>query len=564
LLSRRTFLQYAAAVQYAAALARHASALAQPGNALTLVSRFGGLPQQTPEHQVGAKPSGAANAAPALPELNTLQLTPFVDELPLPQRIVAGKGETLRITMREIAAKVHRDVPPTRMWSYGDGALAPLIEARARQPVRIDWINRLPQHHFLPIDYTLHGCGHDVPEVRACVHLHGGRTPSKDDGQPEDWFIPGRSRTCTYPLHQDAATLWYHDHAMGLNRLNVYAGLFGMFLLRDEAEDRLNLPAGQYEIPLILYDRDFTTDGQLSYPVSAIPDHPWVSEFSADAILINGKVRPYLEVEPRLYRFRLVDAANSRFFRLSVARAARDNTPAGRNRPPLHGFHQIGSDQGLLAAPVAMDVLTIAPGERADLLIDFSPLAGQTVHLRDGAFEILQLRVSGGKPAPAATLPSALRVMPPPDPAQAAQTRTITLNEYKNGVGNSMMMLLNRMHWHEPVTETPKLGTTEIWEFVNLTEDTHPMHLHMVRFRILDRRTFDPFDYLMHKKLRFVAEARPPAANETGWKDVVQCTPGEITRVLIHFDGYAGRSLYHCHILEHEANDMMRPYEVVA
>jgi len=127
-----------------------------------------------------------------------------------------------------------------------------------------------------------------------------------------------------------------------------------------------------------------------------------------------------------------------------------------------------------------------------------------------------------------------------------------------------MVMLLNRKHWHEPVTETPKLNSTEIWEFVNLTEDTHPMHMHLVRFQILDRRSFDTFDYLMYKKLRFTAAATPPAANESGWKDTVQCPKGVITRVLIRFEGYSGKYLYHCHILEHEANDMMRPFEVIA
>ena len=445
------------------------------------------------------------------------------------------------------------------MWSYGDTALAPVIEARANQPLRVEWVNRLPTNHFLPIDYSLHGCGHDVPEVRACVHLHGAKAPSKDDGQPDDWYVPGKSRVCTYPMKQEATALWYHDHAMGINRLNMYAGLIGQFLIRDDEEDALDLPKGKYELPLTLYDRDFTKDGQLFYPAGPDPLKPWVSEFLADAILINGRIRPFHQVEPRVYRLRLLNAANSRFFRLSFAGAAVPRQPV----VPI-GFHQIGSDQGLLAAPVAMDVFTFAPGERADVLVDFSRFAGRTVYLRNSAFELMEFRVEAGAPQPAKALPAALRGVPRPDPSIAIETRTITLNEYKDGVGNSMVMLLNRKHWHEPVTETPKLNTTEIWEFVNLTEDVHPMHLHLVRFQILDRRVFDTFDYLMHKNLRYVGKANPPAANEAGWKDVVQCTPGEITRILVHFDGYAGRYLYHCHILEHEANDMMRPFEVMA
>jgi spore coat protein A len=509
------------------------------------------------QHPMSSMPPPAHAASAPLPMLHSLELPPFVDELPLPEKITGQ--HRVRVTMREVHAKVHRDVPATRFWSYGETALAPVIEARSHQPLHVEWVNQLPQHHFLPIDYTLHGCGHDVPEVRACVHLHGAKAPPQDDGQPEDWFVPGQSRTCTYPLQQDATALWYHDHAMGLNRLNMYAGLVGQFLIRDDAEDRLNLPAGKYEIPLTLYDRDFTRDGQLFYPVSPDPAKPWVSEFLADAILINGKIRPFLNVEPRLYRFRLLDAANSRFFSLSIAGATEPSKP-----PKPHIFHQIGTDQGLLAAPVPSTVLNLAPGERADLLVDFSQFAGQTVHLRNAAFDILEFRVASGKPEAPKSLLAQLRIVPKPDPTTATVTRTITLNEYQDNVGNSMLMLLNRKHWHEPVTETPKLNSTEIWEFVNQTEDVHPMHLHLVRFQILDRRTFDTFDYLMHKNLRFLAPATQPAENEAGWKDVVQCPPGQITRILVHFEGYAGRYLYHCHILEHEANDMMRPFEVIA
>jgi spore coat protein A len=493
--------------------------------------------------------------------LHSLELTPFVDELPLPQRATPVAPHTLRIAMREIHAKVHRDVPPTRMWSYGPTPLAPLIEARSRQPLQVEWVNRLPQHHFLPIDYSLHGCGRDLPEVRAIVHLHGARAPTKDDGYPDDWFIPGQSRTCRYPLEQEAAALWYHDHAMGLNRLNIYAGLVGMMLIRDEHEDALHLPSGKYEIPLTLYDRNFSADGQLFYPTSGDPEHPWVPEFAGDAILINGKIRPYLDVEPRLYRFRILNGANSRFFALSLT----------------HGqpFHQIGTDQGLLSAPVQLTNLNLAPAERADLLIDFSHAAGQHLHLLNGAFGILQFRVANHPVLPsasqaqteeryAAAVPATFLPVPRVPESAAAVTRTITLDEQLNKIGNSMLMLLNRKRWHEPVTERPRLNTTEIWEFVNLTEDTHPMHLHLVRFQVLDRRVFDVFAYRNGKGLRYLTPALSPEPNELGWKDTVQCPPGIITRIVVRFEGYTGKYLYHCHILEHESNDMMRPFEVIA
>jgi spore coat protein A len=255
-----------------------------------------------------------------------------------------------------------------------------------------------------------------------------------------------------------------------------------------------------------------------------------------------------VEVEPRLYRLRVLNAANSRFFPLTL------------NETPLI---QIGSDQGLLAAPVTMKMLMLAPAERADVLVDFSRLAGQNVSLRTGAVEMLQFRVAKGA-AKAAVIPTKLRPIERTPESSAVVTRTITLNEFQDELTRPMVMLINRKHWHEPVTEKPKLGTTEIWEFVNLTDDTHPMHLHLVRFQVLDRRVFDTYAYLMYKELKFVSGAAPPAENERGWKDVVQCPAGMITRIIVRFDGYPGKYLYHCHILEHEANDMMRPFEVVA
>jgi spore coat protein A len=346
-----------------------------------------------------------------------------------------------------------------------------------------------------------------------------------------------------------------------------------MALVRDHDEDALNLPAGKYEIPLTLYDRNLTADGQLLYPVSDDPEHPWVTEFQGDAILINGKIRPYVEVEPRLYRLRVLNAANSRFFNLSFANQHTDQLP----------FQQIGSDQGLLAAPVSLTHLFLAPAERADILLDLSHAAGQRLHLAHGALPILELRVAPATsssvsvplqpPArvvdakrPPVAIPQVLRTIDRIPESSAVTTRTITLHDYHDHKTPefSMLMLLNGKHWHEPVTELPRLNTTEIWEFVNLTEDIHPMHLHLVRFQILDRRQFDTFAYQTQQHLRFLAPATPPDPNERGWKDTVQCPPGMVTRIIVRFEGYPGKYLYHCHVLEHESNDMMRPFEVLA
>jgi spore coat protein A len=538
--TRRTFLQQASAL---ALLSKAAPLFAQQTSAQGHMAMSMPVKKSSPTAQVPAKPM-----------LHCLELAPFVDPLPIPTRLTPHHGK-LRIDMREIHAKLHRDVAPTRLWVYADAAnhtpsaVAPVLEARSGQPLQIEWINSLPTQHFLPIDHSLHGCGTDIPDVRAITHLHGARTRSEDDGYPTDWYVPGHARTSLYPFEQESAALWFHDHAMGINRLNTYAGMFGQLLLRDEAEDALHLPSGPYELPLSLYDRDFTADGQLFYPHSEDPEHPWVPEFSGDAILINGKIRPFVDVEPRLYRLRLLNAANSRFFSLSFTGA--------------QTFYQIGTDQGLLPAPVQLTRLTLAPAERADILLDLSAHAGQTLHLLTGALEILQLRIAN-TPSQPAKLPAQLRTITPLKESDAITTRTITLNEYQDDIARPMVMLLNRKPWHEPVTERPKLNTTEIWEFVNLTEDTHPMHLHLVRFQLLDRRVFDTFSYIMYKKLKFQGPVLPPAPNELGWKDVIQCPAGTVTRIIVHFDGYAGNYLYHCHILEHEANDMMRPFEVVA
>jgi spore coat protein A len=514
------------------------------------------MKQMNMAHMQMGQPNAPHPNAPGshAPMLHTLQLPPFVDPLPIPQvlspALTSGRRK-LTISMQETHFKVHRDVPPTRMWTYGPGPVGPVIEARSGEPLDIEWVNHLPAKHFLPIDHSMHGCGEDVPEVRAVVHLHGAKTRSKDDGYPEDWYLPGQSRICHYPMDQEATTLWYHDHAMGINRLNSYAGLFGMLLIRDKVEDSLRLPNGKYEVPLIFFDRDFTTDGQLYYATSGDPDHPWIPEFSADGLLINGKIRPYFEVEPRLYRFRALNAANSRFYRLGLS----DNSL----------ITQIGSDQGFLAAPVQLPSFTLAPGERADILIDFTHAAGKTLHLSNGGIDLMEFRVgANAAQAVSYSIPKTIRPIPRTPESSAIVTRTITLHDYLDPYEHSMMMLLNRKHWHEPTTEKPRLNTTEIWEFVNLTEDTHPMHLHLVRFQILDRRNFDTTDYFLKKKLRFTGDPVPPAPNEMGWKDVVQCPSGTITRIIVRFEGFTGKYLYHCHILEHESNDMMRPFEVVA
>ncbi|MFP5227011.1 MAG: multicopper oxidase family protein [Acidobacteriota bacterium] len=500
-------------------------------------------------------------AATKAETLDPSTLPPFVDALPIPplaqtigtQPNPENPGEKIpfyRIAMRECAVKVHRDLPPTRMWGFGGSFPGPTIETESGKAVMVEWQNQLPQRHFLPIDHTLMGAEASIPEVRTVVHLHGGRTPADSDGYPEAWITPGKTQTCFYPSAQHAAMLFYHDHAMGINRLNIYAGLQGLFLVRDPREDGLRLPSGKYEIPLLLADRLLTKQGQLFYPVSEIPGHIWVPEVFGNAILANGKLLPYHEVEPRRYRLRVMNGSNGRFYRVGLSNRA--------------SFQVIANDQGLLERPATTKRLPLAPAERADMVVDFAPFAGTTVRLVSDSFDILEFRVAKQGGPETSGVPAPLHQLAvPPKEFDTVRTRRLTLDEKVDDIQRSMGMLLNNTPWHAPVTERPVLHTTEIWELVNLTEDSHPIHLHLVRFRILDRRPFDVFDYQSRGVLRFTGPAQPPEFLESGWKDTVRADPGMVTRILVPFEGYAGRYVWHCHILEHEDNEMMRPYEVL-
>lgn len=506
-------------------------------------------------------PHGTRRPVVARPTLDPNSLAQFVDPLPIPD--VAHSAEFrpsppdptskvpyYRLAMRQIEAKVHRDVKPTRLWGIGSSFPGPTIETQSGSGMLVEWANELPTSHFLPIDHHVHGAESDKPDVRTVVHVHGAKVPPDSDGYPENWYVPGKSAVYYYPNNQEAALLWYHDHTLGINRLNVLAGLMGLYIVRDKVEESLNLPSGKYEIPLVLADRTFDPDGQLNYPVSSYPELTWVPEFFGNTVLVNGKIFPYLEVEPRKYRFRVLNGANGRFFHLSL--------------PDGQVFHQIGTDQGLLPAPVTQKQLTLAPAERADIVVDFGDQAGEQIVLKNDAFQpVMQLRVGKSKVTDTSSLPSTLRPIRRIAESEAVKTRTLTLGEVDDLRGETVVMLLNNAHWSMPVTETPALNSVEIWNLMNVTDDAHPIHLHLVRFQILDRRRFETFAYQYQNILRYRGDATPPDPGEAGWKDTVRADPGMITRIIIPFEGYAGRYVWHCHILEHEDNEMMRPFDVV-
>jgi spore coat protein A len=499
--------------------------------------------------------------------------------------------------MTQFRQQLHRNLPPTTLWGYNGMYPGPTFEVRRGSPVAVRWENALPGIHFLPIDTTLHGAAANLPQVRTVVHLHGGKNLPDSDGYPEAWFTNGykqrgpyfENQIYHYSNDQQATMLWYHDHTMGITRLNVYAGLAGLYLIRDAQEDRLGLPGGKYEIPLLIQDRFFNPDGSLLYPVQT-PGDPdvrvppvWIPEFFGDTVLVNGKIWPYLEVEPRKYRFRFLNGSNARFYHLSLQESTETGQRLFRSGPV---FKQIGSDGGLLPAPVTRTDLLMAPGERLDVVVDFSGLGGKTFVLDNDAkapypdgddivpTDVMMFKVSRRlEGSDKSRLPTVLNTVPLLDPASAVTTRDLVLSELDSAppFENPIMALINGAQWHDPVTETPKAGTTEIWRLINTTGDAHPIHLHLVEFQVLDVQPFDQDQY--PASLVFTGDATPPADYERqAWKDTIVSLPGTVTRIIAKFELPTGtpvqpgdkfRYVFHCHILEHEENDMMRPFDVV-
>jgi spore coat protein A, manganese oxidase len=512
------------------------------------------------------------------------QIDHYIDPLPLIPILEPSNREKdsthYRVRLLEFKSRLHSQLPPTRLWGYEARYPGPTIEAEMDEAVSIRWENQLPWSHIFPIDSHIHGAEPPSPAVRTVTHLHGARTHSADDGLPECWITSGKSATYFYPNHQPAATLWYHDHALGITRLNMYAGLSGFYLLRDQQERALNLPSGPYEICLVIQDRTLDEQGQLLYAPtnedgSPLPEGEWGPEFFGNLPIVNGAIYPYLDVEPRAYRLRILNASNSRFFHLYFNLA---KTP--QDIASLVPFYQIGSDGGLLPHPVKLEKLLIGPAERADLVVDFSAANGKTLTLTNDArspypgwqvpvgmhaalAELMQFRVRGPlSKTKTFNIPQAVpfsELQDSPD----LPTRDLVLYERLDKTGRSLGVRINGNRYESPVTEKVKLGSMEKWRFINATDDAHPMHLHLVQFQILERQGYDPVA-LRANQVKLVGQARKPAPNEAGWKDTVVVGPGEVLTIIVRFDGYTGRYVYHCHMLEHEDNDMMRPYDVVS
>jgi FtsP/CotA-like multicopper oxidase with cupredoxin domain len=560
------------------------------------------------------------------------------------------------------------------------------IEAQVNRPVRVKWINDLVHEngkylpHLLPVDQTLHWAnppggteGRDMRPtfdstpgpytgpVPIVTHVHGAVGVADDsDGYAEAWYLPAANNnpagyategtwynffarkaansygvtwgpgfaTFQYPNHNRASTIWYHDHALGMTRLNVYAGPAGFYIVRGgPAGDKAVLDSRSgttavlpgpapiegdkfppnktyYEFPIAIQDRAFNEDGSLFYPDSReffdgataldpgfIPDTDlspiWNPEFFGNMIMVNGNTWPFHNVEKRRYRIRFLNGCQSRFLILDF-----------KNIPGVEVW-QIGNEGGFLAAPVNLTAtndneLLMGLAERADLIVDFTNVpVGNYVLANIGPDEpfgggeppgdfdqadpettgqIMQFRVGPAVAADPTTPPQFLvlpALAPLPAPAKARKLALLEkASDFWDGPAEAQLGTVDQngnglaKMWAEDVTENPNTGDTEVWEFYNGTADAHPMHIHEIVFEVVDRQGLVANeDGEAVPPFRLVGDPRPREAWENGLKDTVISYPGEVTRVRGRFTT-PGRFVWHCHIVEHEDNEMMRPYQI--
>ncbi|QIS04358.1 multicopper oxidase domain-containing protein [Nocardia brasiliensis] len=562
--------------------------------------------------------------------LRTPPLQPFLDSLPVPESIAADGALAVQSGLH----RFHIELAPARTLGYGRDYLGPVLEAIAGEEASLSFSNEIGPHPLAAdVDTTMqHATEHDRTNPRMTVHLHGAPTEPASDGHPlVDWRNGGTQKN-TYGNRQEAATLWYHDHAMGMTRLNVYAGLAGAYLIRDRWDtgrfgNPLGLPAGEFEVPLVIQDRTFNPDGTLqARSTFLLPQGYNQAAMFGDVACVNGIVWPMMKVARGLYRFRIVQASNSRTYRFHFSNGMR--------------FWVVGGDQGLLDAPVPTKSIRLGVGERADILVDFGDLRpGESVDLcndeansfGDAVFLVPALPTimrfvadsSRGHAGPVPKLLRGAAGLPPRLPGLRTpdRVRTMTLLSHldtaRPGAVIPAMLSQNNLPFTTDDVEMIRPGTVEQWDIVNVTSIGHPVHLHLARFRIIGRQQFWAAAYLgAHLPLpafgkrwnpsadRFVvAPQQPPAPWEEGWKDTVWVPTDTITRILVYwpsaeelgFDPDApflatadiefskhtmehirhptphhhrspGKLIrgyvWHCHNLDHEDHDMMLPFRV--
>lgn len=370
--------------------------------------------------------------------------------------------------------------------------------------------------------------------VPTSVHLHGAHVPSSSDGSPMDLIpVGGGTKTYTYPNQQSHANLWFHDHAHHLESETVYRGLTGTYLLQDDTEIRLGLPSGAYDVPISIRDARFDEDGQLVYEMNDF--------FNRQVILANGKAWPYFEVAARKYRFRIYNTANLRSFQLALA----DNSQ----------ITLIGTDGGLLAAPYATQSVTLSPGERADIVIDFSRYpVGTELELKNtipqapgspvDVTQVLQFRVTRTE-HDTSVVPSTLRTLPALPAATVERSFSLLMDE--SSPEPAYAYINGKEYDDKRIDTTITYGTTEIWTVTNSNQFApHNFHIHLVQFRVLER-----------------GGVPVTGGPEGGLKDTVPLRPGETVKLQATFTGYRGVYLYHCHLFDHASMGMMAQMQIV-
>ncbi|ARZ70159.1 multicopper oxidase domain-containing protein [Streptomyces sp. HU2014] len=561
-------------------------------------------------------------------------LTPFLDALRVPPVLRPGRTEALAgidIDLTATWVRLHSQLPPTRVWAYDGHFPGPTIEIRRNRRLRISWNNRLTGTHPVtaveatpvpgappPGDVPGRGAAPPLADVAALppwtvTHLHGAPTGGGNDGWSENAVSPGDSQLSEYPNDHRAVAWWYHDHAMDITRWNVFAGLAGMYLVRDEEEDALRLPHGEHEVPLILQDRNLDQDedgrltGRLLHKTVVVGKDAHgknvTAAFTGPYTLVNGVIWPYLDVSARWYRFRLLNGANARVFRL---RLVDDET----GEPVTGAAWQIGTDGGLLPRPVPLDgPLPVAPAERMDVLVDFGRLRGRRIRLDNVAPgvahpRVMQFRVDSRPVRDPFVLPQVISssfrrithdtapghghrlvVLTPPGTAGDAHPGLWEMRPVKPGEvpvpGEGVIQVKGAdgtVRTYRRIARTfddalgfmVTHGAWEQWSFLNLGGPTHPMHIHLIDFQVLSRDVYpagagSPFDTALggtRAPLEFGGRV-PVSAGDAGWKDVVQVPAGQMVNVIGRFQGAKGRFMYHCHLLEHEDMGMMRPFVVM-
>jgi FtsP/CotA-like multicopper oxidase with cupredoxin domain len=608
----------------------------------------------------GTAEASCGTGSSTMTPLDPLTIPKYVNPLVIPPvydlKVGEVKVDAAKLLQQILPLKNASGQPtgfgPTTVYAYGGKVIDPVTGktvsfrhspgatflVKKGVPTKVEWINNISGPHFLAVDPTIHRANPNKmatprPPFKAfppgyltaqdpvpmVTHLHGAEVSSFYDGGPNVWFTRNgkvgpqfTTRHYIYPNSQEATSMFYHDHAPGMTRLNVFAGLAGFWVIQDP-KDRIAplLPNGKYWLPMAIQDRSFAVkdacgNNELNFGnVGDVPSvHPyWIPEFFGDAIMVNGHTWPFVNVDRGQYRLTLLNGCNARFLNLFF-----DNGMS---------FVVIGSDGGYLQSPVRESSLILLPGGRIEILIDFSNIAaGTEIILRNNANapypdgdpadpntvgQIIKFKVGSAKGFVPKKLPSSLNptLCGPEWPAlrPGGLKRIVTLNEQLDMMGNPLGLFLNGQMWDAPASETPKNGTTEDWYFVNLSGDAHPMHLHLVQFQIVSRQDFNADQYLIDwlnlnknglmngmlpfkmtwktKVLPFEPYLTPGSKtfadpDEHGWRDLVRALPGQVTQIRVRFKKQDGQPypfdpttgpgyVWHCHIVDHEDNEMMRP-----